>query len=146
MDVSWHATWRDRGAREGAKEKGMARVVREIMNHELFALAPDARSDHALAAILRFGSNALPVVDADPRPIGVTSLRDLVRGGRELRYSSPAASVSLDTPITEAARIMAERRYHQLVVVASDGRPAGMVSSGDLLRALLGLPADRVDA
>lgn len=124
----------------------MARVVREIMNGELVAIGPDARADHALEAILRFGSNALPVVDDDHRPIGVTSLRDLVRAGRELRYSSPATSVSLDTPVAEAARIMAERGYHHLVVVASDGRAVGMVSSVDLLRALLGLPAERADA
>lgn len=119
----------------------MARVVREIMNAELFTVRPDARADHALEAILEFGINALPVIDDERRPVGVTALRDLVRAGREPRYSTPARSVSLDTPIEEAARVMAESGHHHLVVVASDGRAAGMVSSVDLLRALVGLPA-----
>ncbi len=120
----------------------MARVVGEIMNGELFTVRPDASADHALETIVRFGINALPVVDDERRPIGVTSLRDVIRAGRELRYSSPATSVSLDTPVEEAARIMAETGYHHLVVVARDGRAAGMVSSMDVLRALLGLPVE----
>lgn len=55
-------------------------------------------------------------------------------------------SVFLDTPVAEAARVMAERGQDRLVVVASAGRVVGMVSSVDLFRAPLGLPAERADA
>jgi CBS domain-containing protein len=119
----------------------MARFVREIVNPEVFALRSDARSEDALDAILEFGITAVPVLDDERRPIGVTSLRDLVREGRASRIVSPAISVPMDASVEDAARVMAESGRHHLVVVGSDGRAVGMLSSLDLLRALIGLPA-----
>jgi CBS domain-containing protein len=116
----------------------MARFVGEIVNHELFALTPDVRAEDALEAIVRFGITAVPVLDDDRRPIGVTSLRDLVRGER--RISTPVVSVPLSASVEEAARALAESGRHHLVVVDGDGRAVGILSSVDLLRAILGLP------
>jgi CBS domain-containing protein len=119
----------------------MARFIREIMNPELFTLTPDVRADDALRAILELGITAAPVVDGEQRPIGVTSIRDFLRDGLPAPVSSPAVSVPGDATVEEAARIMTESGRHHLVVVGGDGRAVGMLSSLDLLRALIGLPA-----
>jgi CBS domain-containing protein len=119
----------------------MARFVREIMNPEVFTFRPDVRLDAALDAILEFGITAVPVLDDERRPIGVTSLRDLVREESEPRISAPAISISAGASIEHAARVLAESGRHHLVVVGSDGRAVGMISSLDLLRAIIGLPA-----
>lgn len=118
----------------------MARVVREIMNPELFTVREDTPPEDALEAILDLGITAVPVVDESRRPIGVTSLRDLIED-RTNAIRRPAIAISGDSSVEHAARLMAETRLHHLVVVGSDGRVTGMVSSIDLLRATIGLPA-----
>jgi CBS domain-containing protein len=55
--------------------------------------------------------------------------------------TSPVLTVSLACSIEEAARLMGESGLHHLLVVGTDGRAEGMVSSLDLVRALVGLPA-----
>jgi CBS domain-containing protein len=122
----------------------MARIVREIMNPEVFTLRPEVRAEDALEVILELGITAVPVLDDERRPIGVTSLRDLVRGGSDPRISTPASTLSADTSIEEAARAMVASGYHHLVVIDNDGRAVGIVSSLDLLRALVGLLEPRI--
>lgn len=122
---------------------GMARHVSEIMNAELFFIRAGDPVDMALLGILSLGITAAPVVDSDKRPLGVVSLRDLVGasgGSVGERMTSPADTVRDDTPIDEAARALAERDRHRFVVVDADGRAVGVVSSLDLLRAVLALP------
>jgi CBS domain-containing protein len=118
----------------------MARFVREIMNPELFSVRVGVRSADVLDAILEFGISAVPVLDEERRPIGVASLRDLVREGTEPHIATPALSVGVDASVEDAGRIMAESGHHHLVVVGGDGRAVGMISSLDLLRATLGMP------
>ena len=48
------------------------------------------------------------------------------------------ATASPDMPIAEAARLMLELRYGGLPVVA-EGRLVGIITQGDLLKALLDL-------
>lgn len=118
----------------------MAVTVREIMNPELFTLRDTVRAEDALDALLALEINAAPVVDADRKPIGVSTLRDLVLDGIKPAISVPALAIAADLSIEAAARMMAESGHHHLVVVGSDGRVVGMVSSYDLVRALVGLP------
>lgn len=118
----------------------MAVTVREIMNPELFTLPDTMRADDALDALLELEITAAPIVDSDRRPLGVATLRDLVLDGVKPASNAPALSVDGSLAVEEAARIMAESGRHHLVVVGSDGRTTGMVSSYDLLRALVGLP------
>ncbi len=45
--------------------------------------------------------------------------------------SSPAVSVSLDTPATEVARIMRDREIGSVIVVGDDGLLAGIITESD---------------
>jgi len=121
----------------------MARHVSEIMNAELFFIRPSDSVDMALLGILSLNVTAAPVVDSDRRPVGVVSLRDLIGASGESvgeRMTSPADSVRDDAAIDEVARELAQRDRHRFVVVDADGRAVGVVSSLDLLRAVLELP------
>ncbi|MGH3118032.1 MAG: CBS domain-containing protein [Gaiellales bacterium] len=51
--------------------------------------------------------------------------------------STPAVAVHQDAQLTEAARIMARKRVKRLPVVDGEGRLAGIVSRGDLLKVFL---------
>jgi CBS domain-containing protein len=120
----------------------MARTVREIMNPELLYVGEGARPDQTLEAILEFGVTAVPVLDAEGRPMGVTSLRDLVRSeGEALPMTSPATTIAATATVAAAAETMAAANRHHLVVVGSDGKAIGMVSTLDVLRGLVGHPA-----
>ncbi len=123
----------------------MALRVREIMNPELFSVGPEEPAERALAGILALGITGVPVVDPQGKPVGLVSLRDLVGDGCGTtageRMTRPPATVPAEARIGEAARRLARTRYHRLIVVDEGGRAVGMVSSLDLIRGLLGLPA-----
>lgn len=121
---------------------GMATTtVQEIMSRDLVYLTRGARASLALPQILRFGITAVPVLDEEHRPIGVVSLRDLVGDADiDAAMTTPARSILMGATIEDAARALAESGYHHVVVVGTDGRAVGIVSSVDLLRALVGLP------
>lgn len=119
----------------------MARTVHEIMSSELLSVGADSRADETLDLILEFGVTAVPVLDAEGRPIGVSSLRDVVRlGAKNAPVTTPATTIAMNASITAAAETMATTNRHHLVVVGSDGKAVGMVSTLDVIRALLGRP------
>jgi CBS domain-containing protein len=119
----------------------MAQTVRDVMNPELFAVEPGVQIEALLDSILALGITAVPVLDAEHRPVGMTSLRDLVRRGSAHPISTPALMIPLNASIEDAAKMMAEAGRHHLVVVGSDGRAAGMLSTLDIVRALVGYPS-----
>jgi CBS domain-containing protein len=117
------------------------KTVRDIMSRDLVYVTVEARASLALPQILRFGITAVPVLDPQHRPIGIVSLRDLVAGAElEAAMTTPARVISQDATIEEAARALAAADIHHFVVVGTDGRAVGMVSSLDLLRSVLDLP------
>lgn len=61
----------------------------------------------------------------------------------------PAASIHRATAVHQAARAMVRQRVEALPVIGDDGRVAGVVTSTDLLRAMVDVPAcgsERLDA
>lgn len=123
----------------------MAKTVDEIMNKELFAVRPADLAEDVIGLISAMGITGAAVVDADGRPVGQVSLRDLLRaeGGRPVEdlMVSPAGTVLFTETIENAARHLAEKNRHRLVVVDGEGRAVGMVSALDVIRGILGMPA-----
>jgi hypothetical protein len=82
--------------------------------------------------------------------VGVVSLHDLVGevAGTTVgeRMTSPALVVDRDETVDAAARKLVEHDVHRLVVTDAEQRAVGVVSSLDLIRALIGLPAHHPDA
>jgi CBS domain len=120
----------------------MARTVREIMNREVLTLRPEMALPDASHLLRNFGVGAAPVVGDDGKPLGVLSVRDSLEteGRAKDRMTRPALCISSSALVEDAARRLAETNVHHLVVVDSSGGTVGMLSSLDLLRALLGMP------
>lgn len=126
----------------------MAQVVDEIMNRELFAVHPTDSAQQALDYILTMNISGAPVLDPYGIPVGMITLRDLaIPGAIEVhdRMTTPVVALLEGTPIEEAAKSLGERGLHRSVVVNAAGIAVGLVSSLDLMRALVGLPAKHPD-
>lgn len=73
--------------------------------------------------------SAIPETDGDRR----RPATDLVAS-----YMSPAVhSVNVNRPLMEAARLMCQHHVHRLMVLDGEGRPAGVLTSLDLVAALI---------
>lgn len=141
----------------------MSIVVDDVMSKKVVAVRQDADFADIVEALRRFGVGAVPVVDLSGLVVGLVCEDDLLlretdpdngeptifQGRRRRReehrtasgqvarelMTSPALTVTRDTPLRDAARLMHRSRYKQLPVVdAETGRLTGMVHQSDLLR------------
>jgi len=122
----------------------MATHVSEIMNREVFSLHPMDSVETAVGGLAAMGITGAPLVDSMGVVTGMVSLRTLVASPEAKTVvdcaTLPAISVSPETSIDEAARLIGSKGVHRVPVVDPEGRPVGIVSSLDLVRALMGLP------
>lgn len=126
----------------------MALLVDEVMNHELFSVSPETRAGDAIGYLLALGISTCPVIDADDRGVGMIALRDLL-GAHDVEGQSvvadsmtrPLATIPAGATIAEAAQRLGETGYHHLVAVDESDAPVGMVSTLDVIRGLIGMPA-----
>jgi len=131
--------------------------VRDLMSSEVATLR---RNDKLSIAddVMRLGRiRHLPVVDDDGKVVGLLSQRDLFRGAlaTALGYgergqqklmelllvkevmTSDVITVTGETPITEAARTMVNRKLGCLPVVDAAGAPVGIITESDFVRIVL---------
>lgn len=134
----------------------------EIMSAPVRCVPHDADLHTVLALFERHGIGAAPVVDARGHALGIVTKTDLVRCLQEREDAAhdppvPGAahascvehentthvreimshvvfSLQAEASVDRAAALMAYEGVHHLVITASDGRAAGIVSSLDILR------------
>ena len=123
--------------------------VRQLLDRkgrQIFSIAP---GDAVLAAIRLMAERhvgALLVMEGDTLA-GIVSERDYARKvilmGRSSAdtpvrdiMSTPVVTVQPETPVEKCMQLMTERRVRHLPVV-EDGRVVGMVSIGDLVKAVI---------
>ena len=96
--------------------------------------------------------SGLPVVDSGGALVGVLAESDLVRAratpylwnrwpGLAVRHvmHAPALTADRDMGLEEAATLMERAHVHRLIVVAEDQlTPIGVISTSDLVRAIVG--------
>ena len=130
--------------------------VSEWMVRDPVTIGPKATVAEAEALLDAHRIRHLPVMDGDrlvglitdrdirlasmPRPRKEPYHRDALLGlVRVEQVMTPGpATASPHMPVVEAARLMLEHRYGGLPVVA-EGRVVGIITQGDLLKALIGL-------
>ena len=125
----------------------MAHTVQEIMNRELLSIGPDHPAREASEVLRSFHVTALPVIDEERRPLGVVSRSDPLEleGTVGTHMTQPAACIPVSMTVEEAGRQLATRDLHHLVVVDGAGKAVGMLSTLDVLRALLDIPTRHPD-
>jgi CBS domain-containing protein len=121
-------------------------TAEQIMTTPVATIEADAPATEAAARMRAERIHRLVVTEHE-RGIGVISVSDLVRvlipTLPERQTVGQVMSRGLvvcraDTPLTEAARAMTERRSRALVVVDVRGRPLGVVTGFDLLPLVAG--------
>ena len=143
--------------------------VKDVMTPDVIAVGPDAPIHKAARLMVDHGVSGLPVVDERGAVVGIISEGDLIvrQKGLERRpwwklffddaealareYQKKAGaivgdvmtrdviSVSPELPIGSAALLFEKHRVRRLPVVA-DGQLVGIVSRGDLIKALAAAP------
>ena len=140
------------------------RQVKEVMTTGSMTVTPATPLKSLVDMLVRQRINAVPVVSAQGKVVGVVAETDLLRkqelqrdpGGRrpprmsnrawrmivtaetagELMSTRPA-TVRPDATVAEAARLMERHQVTCLPVVDDKGKPVGMVGPRDLLRVML---------
>lgn len=132
----------------------------DIMAPRAVAVDAGTTAGDAWRKLQRYQAHSLPVVDSDGGVQGIVSRSDFLRGldmgglsmlrealARLLRRGvasrrvesimrQPAVTAPIDMPAVELVPLMANGGYHDIPVVDTAGRFAGMVSQPDLIAAL----------
>lgn len=117
---------------------------RDIMSTNLERLTEQATVQEAAKMMADQGVGFLPICDANRRPIGVVTDRDIATravakgvASERMKVTSimtaPAITCLADSKIGEAEDVMALEQKARLVIIEKDGRVAGILSLADLL-------------
>jgi CBS domain-containing protein len=130
-------------------------TVGSVMSREPIVVDADAPLADAARLLDEHHVHGLPVVDALGGLVGVVSQTDMLRArstedlwarwpGLRVRHlmTAPALTIEADASLAEAAARMERERVHRLVVVeAGRDTPVGVVSTTDLVHAMVGKTA-----
>jgi CBS domain-containing protein len=137
----------------------MSWTVSDVMTRDVVTVKPSASFNTCLRTMRLHGVGALPVI-ADRKVLGIIAMTDLVLSERRPsvreRYtggsssgpqgyrrnaatlmSSPVITVTPQTPLPAAARLLFDHKINRLPVLDADGALAGIVSRSDMLRMFL---------
>ena len=117
--------------------------ARDIMRKQVLTVRPETTLRELTRLLIERGVSGAPVVGPQGDLIGVVSQTDLLRQRDE---DSPVASVMTpwtvsfeeETEISELARQMLAKKIHR-VVVTREGRLCGIITTMDMVRALLAI-------
>ncbi|MFE2752296.1 CBS domain-containing protein [Actinosynnema sp. NPDC059335] len=137
-------------------------TVASLMTREIVTAEPDTPFKHLARLLTGHGISAVPIVDADGRPVGVVSEADLLtkqehpHDARRSWLSGPGAghrrrkaegttaadvmtsrvvTTTTGTPISTAAHELRSAGVRRLFVVDQDGRLVGVLARRDALKA-----------
>ena len=112
--------------------------IHDLMTASVVTAQPHHSIEHVRGILERNSISAVPVADADGRPVGIVSATDLAH---DLKPGSPVSHIMTEhvytvpqyDDVSVAARIMRNHRIHR-VVVTHEQQIVGMLSAFDLLK------------
>jgi CBS domain-containing protein len=135
-----------------AVDRLMTLKVKDVMTRKVICVAKDQCLSAAAGLFLEKGISGAPVTDEQGRCVGMLSAIDYVRRAHVLRsdagydasvervgeeMSSGVRSVQPEQTLLNAARIMCEKHVHRLPVLDLEGKPVGLITSMDVVAALV---------
>lgn len=133
--------------RQAQRELGPVQFAEQIMTSPVQSLAPDAPIADFRALITREKIGLVPLIDAQKRLVGIVTKGDLSR--QQVRYTdlAPRPLRSIATPnvltattntnIRELARVLLAQDIRGLPIADDSAEVVGIVTRGDILRALV---------
>lgn len=132
-------------------------TVRDILavkGNVTYSVGPESTLYEALELMADKNIGVVLVVDNDGKILGIFSERDFVRKiiikGRSGEITkvkeimtTQVQYVQPDTSITDCMNLMTERRIRHLPVLV-DNKPVGLVSIGDVVKAVLKMQQERI--
>jgi acetoin utilization protein AcuB len=137
-------------------------LVGERMSRPVITISPEMPVHDALALFRKEHIRRAPVINKDGKLVGIVSDKDLLNASPspvtslsvwEINYliskiqvsevmTRKVVTVKADTPIEEAARVMADNKFGGLPVM-DDGRVVGIITETDLFKIFLELMGAR---
>jgi IMP dehydrogenase len=125
---------------EQAREVNRVKKAQSGIVVDPLTIAPSRTLDDALAIMRQYRISGLPVIDADKRPIGILTNRDV---RFEKRLTLQVGEVMTKNPVTvkegveidEAKEILHRHRIEKLLVVDSKGALKGLITIRDIEQA-----------
>jgi CBS domain-containing protein len=132
----------------------MVTGILDVKGSDVWSVAPDDTVFDALEAMAEFNIGAVLVLDGDDL-VGILSERDyarnvelLERGSKETRVSeimtAEIRTVGSASTVAECMELMTEHRIRHLPVLDDDGRLAGVISIGDVVKAMIAQQHDMI--
>ena len=113
--------------------------VHEMMTNLVVRLYPDDSIQHARSRLTQNDISGAPVV-RDGKVVGVVSEVDLMKSELWAHVSrvmsTHVVTTSAESSVTEAAMLMQRHGINRLPVTDSDGFLIGIISRGDVVRAI----------
>lgn len=119
-------------------------LVRDVMTKNPKVVRRDTSVQEIVATMNKFDISSVIVVQEE-RPVGIVTHKDIVAKVVQSRIppdalkaieimSTPVVTINEDASIEEAARLMSRKKIKKLVVI-SDEKLVGIITSMDLVRA-----------
>lgn len=133
--------------RAATDERRPILLASQLMTTPVLTLPPEGTIGELRALFDQYGIGLVPIVDAGDQLIGIATKGDISR--QRVRFTDLAPqsvmtianpkvlTATLDTNIRELARVLLAQDIRGLPVVDADRRVVGIVTRGDILRALV---------
>jgi len=126
----------------------MSQTINDLMHKDLFTCLPGTSLGQVAVMLTEYHVHALVVAEQTDKPLGIISDFDLLAGewlsvdeeslntmrkltARDL-MTSPIETVDANTSADEAAKRMADRNIHRMLVTET-GKPVGIISISDFV-------------
>jgi CBS-domain-containing membrane protein len=116
-------------------------IARDIMTRKVYTIRSDASAQEAAQLLDQHRISGLPVVDEGNDIIGIVTEADIIskvdKEGLRVSniMSTEVISVNEETPASEIALLLTERKIKRVPVV-QDGKLVGIVSRADIVHAV----------
>ncbi len=141
------AAYQNRGGEPGKRQSRRAWLVKDLMTSTVITLKPEDSIRDAWDVHLSRGFRHIPITSNIGQIVGILSDRDLLRLGQPKQTDHDSAVSTImttrvltcfsDTPLRLAASVMLENGFSSLPVIAKDQTLQGILTTGDILSALV---------